>query len=122
MRGRRTVLTIGALVVVIAIAALALPGVASAPLRREGARVCVGCIETHWNARSSIRANRLTGGYVFWEAVRYRVSFIDGEVLVAGTPLVPGCHEGVARVGETLELNDARGVRIVAPAEPGSCP
>ena len=119
--GRRAVLTIGALVLVIAIAALLLPGVASAPLARQGARTCLGCVETHWNARSSIRANRLTGTYVFEEAVRYRVSFTDGEVLVSGQQLVPGCHEGVARIGETLELADARGVRIVAPADPGSC-
>ncbi len=119
---RRALWTIGALAAVIVLAGLLLPGVASAPLRRDGARTCLGCVETHWNARSSIRANRLTATYVFEAAVRYRLSFRDGEVLLGDVALVPGCHEGVAAVGETLRLIDARAVRLLAPAEAGTCP
>jgi len=119
----RVWIVIGVLVVVIAaVAVLVVRGYGSAPLRQVSGRTCVGCIETHWNGRSSIRASRLSGTYAFREDSRYRILFAEGTVQLAGEELAPGCHEGVSAEGDELRLDDARDVRILAPASVGGCP
>jgi len=115
-------IVIGVLVVVAAAAVLVVRGYGSAPLRQASGRTCVGCIETHWNGRSSIRASRLSGTYAFREESRYRIQYSEGAVALAGEELAPGCHEGVADEGDELRLDDARDVRILAPAPVGGCP
>lgn len=118
----RVWIVIGVLVVVIAVAVVLVRGYGSAPLRQAGARTCIGCIETHWNGTSSIRAGRLSGSYAVREASRYRVQFSEGAARLAGDELAAGCHEGVAQQGDELHLDDARDVRILAPAAAGGCP
>ncbi len=109
-------------IVVIAVAVLVVRGYASAPLRQTGGRTCIGCIETHWNGSSSIRARNLSGIYAFGEESRYRIEFSEGTVELAAEELEPGCNEGVAQEGDELRLDGARDVRIVAPAPVNGCP
>lgn len=91
------------------------------PLQRTRERSCVGCVSYFWNGTVTIRANRLSGGYVFAEDASYLVSFRDGSVTLANERLTPGCHEGRAREGVTLELDDARELRIRVPSPEGGC-
>lgn len=119
----RVWIVIGVLVVVVAATAvLVVRGYGSAPLRQASGRTCIGCIETHWNGRSSIRASRLSGSYAFREDSRYRILFSQGAVELDGEELEPGCHEGSADEGDELRLDDARDVRILAPAPVSGCP
>lgn len=111
----RVWIVIGVLVlVVVAAAVLVVRGYGNAPLRQASGRTCIGCIETHWNGRSSIRASRLSGTYAFREESRYRILFAGGTVVLDGEELPPGCHEGVAEQGDELRLDDARDVTSCA--------
>ena len=91
------------------------------PLQGTRERTCVGCVSYFWNGTVTIRANRLSGGYVFAEDASYLVSFSDGSVTLADESLTPGCHDGRARAGATLEVNGARELRIRVPAPDGGC-
>lgn len=95
---------------------------ATAPLGRVAGRVCVGCVETHWNGTSRIGANRITGRYAFREDAPYRVAFSAGSVALAGEALDPGCHQGRAAEGDALRFDDAREVRVEVPPGSDDCP
>ena len=95
---------------------------ATAPLGQVAGRVCVGCVQTHWNGTSRIRANRITGRYVFREEAPYRVAFTAGTVALGGETLDPGCHEGTGAEGNEIRFDDARDVRLEVPPGADGCP
>lgn len=114
-------IAIAATLLVLALAGVVIVQYLGGPLRQASPRTCVGCVEWHWNARSSIRASRYTGDLRFQEEVRYALRFDAGEARLAGSPLTPGCHEGTAAAGDLLELDGVEELRLEAPAEPGRC-
>jgi hypothetical protein len=119
---RAWILGLVVLAVVVIGAALLIGGYRNAPLRQTTGRTCIGCISIHWNGTSRVRASRLSVDYAFRRDVSYRIDFADGSVLLDGRRLAPGCHEGRAQEGDTLELDAARDVRIRVPAPPEGCP
>lgn len=93
----------------------------SGPLRQASGRVCSGCVETHWNGRSTLRAGTVSGAYRFANDATYLIRFSGGEVTLAGHELAPGCLEGHAAEGAVVDLNEARDLRLQAPAPEGGC-
>jgi hypothetical protein len=122
MNRRAWIAAIVVVVVALAGTIVLVRAVATAPLGRVAGRVCIGCVETHWNGASSIRANRITGRYAFREDAPYRVSFSSGTVVLAGETLDPGCHEGRAAEGDEIRFDDAREVRVEVPPGSDGCP
>lgn len=122
MRARAWIVAIVIVVVALVGTIVLVRAAATAPIGRVAGRVCIGCVETHWNGTSRIRANRITGRYAFREDVPYRVSFSAGTVALGGESLDPGCHEGRAAEGDEIRFDDAQDVRLEVPPGSDGCP
>ena len=121
MTQRIWIVAIVVLIVAGAATALLIRSYRHAPLQQASARTCIGCMTVFWNGVARVRAERLSGTYVFTEEASYLVSFDDGGVTMAGRRLTSGCHEGVASEGTRLAFDAARGVRLRVPAPVEGC-
>lgn len=117
----RIVLIVAAVAALLAVAVVAAVQYVSSPLRQASSRVCRGCVETHWNGHATLRAGRVTGDYRFTEDATWLLRFGGGEASVDGRALPAGCHEGDATAGARVTLDDARDLRLQAPAPEGGC-
>lgn len=120
MRERfRTIIIIATVVILVVVGVLIV--FARGSLRQAGGRTCLGCVEWHWSGSSSIRANRLSGEYVFTRPREYLIEFEGGDIRLNDRPLDTGCHVGIAESGTRVRFDDARDVQVRAPRGDATC-
>jgi len=76
---------------------------------------CSLCYEGPASNVYVVAASRMSNGhYVFAAETKYALRFDSGIVEFNGKPLDPGCYSGEAKIGDAVEVVEARNLRLEA--------
>ena len=95
-------------------------GFTGAPFDRSN-EAAVGKFENSLGDEYHLDASNLSSTWTFNRDAQVRLSFEDGNLTFAGTPLKAGCYSGMAHDGDVLAIDDAHDVSFASPVADDAC-
>ncbi len=111
---------LGVIAIVVVIAVFVVFGFTSAPFDSQG-ESAVGKAQNGLGARYTVDAARLTATWSFTRDAQIVLRFDQGDLVLGGQDLQPGCYSGTVSEGEVLTINDAQGISFASPDSNSTC-